>query len=247
MTDCANFGAVTAKDNAGSAIGYYKASYHTSTITNFYNVGKVSSTVDAPKAVNMFVGKLGKTTYTNCWYDSTVLPAATEDRGKDTRSLLAVDFGEGFTTTENGYPMPLSIAGYDVARLHRTALLFHVAADNYGKVSDYFRIKADPEVLFTGNDVFTVKEGNRINVKEHTIGDYALATSLGSLQRSIPLHVESTTTTAVDGIDASDIISVEYYTVSGMRIANPAPGAGVVIRRVRHADGTLTTEKVVIR
>lgn len=247
MTDCANFGAVTAKDNAGSAIGYYKASYHTSTITNFYNVGKVSSTVDAPKAVNMFVGKLGKTTYTNCWYDSTVLPTATEDRGKDTRSLLAVDFGEGFTTTENGYPMPLSIAGYDVARLHRTALLFHVAADNYGKVSDYFRIKADPEVLFTGNDVFTVKEGNRINVKEHTIGDYALATSLGSLQRSIPLHVESTTTTAVDGIDASDIISVEYYTVSGMRIANPAPGAGVVIRRVRHADGTLTTDKVVIR
>lgn len=246
ITDCANFGSVTAKDNAGSAIGYYKASYHTSTITNFYNTGKVSSTVDAPKAVNMFVGKLGKTTYQNCFYDSTVLPAATEDRGKDTRSLLANDFGRGLTTADNGYPMPLGIAGYDVARLHRTALLFHVAADNFGKVTDYFRVKADPEVLISGNDVFTVKEWNRVNVKANTTGDYALATSLGSLQRPVMLHVESGTTTSVDGLEASDILSVEYFTLSGLPVASPAPGT-VVLRRVRHADGSLTTEKVVIR
>lgn len=244
ITDCVNFGTVTAKDNAGSAIAYYKASYHTATITNFYNVGKVVATSSAPKAVNMFIGKIGKATYTNCWYDNQVLVESEEDRGTDTRSLLANAFGKNFTTSDNGYPMPVGIEGYDIVRLHRTAILFHVAADNFGKVTDYFRVKADPEVTLEGNDVFTVMPFNRVNVKENSNGDYTLITSIGTLQRPLTLHVESGITTGIEAVDA-EIGKVEYFTLTGLRISNPSPGTGVIIRRTSLTNGKIITDRII--
>ena len=246
VTDCANFGTVSAKDNAGSVMAYYKSSYTPCTITNFYNVGRVSATGTAPKAVNMFVGKEGKVTYANCVYDNQALPGYSDDNGLTTAALLATDFGDNFTDTAYGYPMPLGTEDYEVSRLYRTALLFTVDTDNYGKVSDSCRIKADPWVSFESNDIFTVTTGNLVTVREYTKGDYTLASSLGDAQRLITLHVDSGKSGIEDAV-AAETVSVEYFTVDGIRVTEPAPGAGMLIRRATGADGKITVDKVFIR
>ena len=245
LKDCCNFGTITAKDNVGSIAGMYGSSYRTFTITNFYNVGAVKATGTAPKGLNVFIGKAGKPSYVNCWYDSQAVHDFTTDNGATTRELLAKAFGTGFTDSENGYPMPVGIAGYEVSRLYRTALLFHVAADHYGNVTDYFRVKCDPELAMTATDVFLVKPDNRVNLKSFVTGDYALATTLGSLKRSIALHLNTQETMGVGSIDgAAEVISVEYYGVDGLRVLNPAKGM-MVVRRTVFADGTAKVDKVV--
>lgn len=52
--------------------------------------------------------------------------------------------------------------------------------------------------------------------------------------------------TGVDGIDADEILSSDYYTLTGQRIANPAPGT-IVIRVDRLASGRTLTRKVIGR
>lgn len=245
VTDCANFGNITAKDNAGSVLAYCKSSYTAYSITNFYNVGKVSSSVDTPKAVNMFVGNGGKVSYTNCLYDNQVLPGNDDANGVTTATLLATDFGDNFTSSDNGYPMPVGLEDYTVSRLHRTALLFSVENDNYNKVSDSFSIKADPEVTFESNDIFTVSADNTVKVKEYTTGDYVLASSLGDSRRLIALHVESGKT-EVEDIVGSEIKVIEYFTIDGLRIDSPAPGTGVLIRRTIDNNGNVAVKKVII-
>ena len=173
------------------------------------------------------------------------MPEFTDANGATTREMLANSFGSGFTDSENGYPMPNGIAGYEVARLHRTALLFHVAEDHYGNVTDYFRVKCDPELTMTGDEVFIVKPDNRVNLKSYTTGDFALPTTLGSLKRSIPLHLNTQVTTGVGEIDGTaDVVSVEYFGIDGMRILNPAKGM-IVIRRTAYADGTVKVIRMI--
>lgn len=245
LTDCCNFGNISAKDNVGSIAGMYGSSYRTYTITNFYNVGKVTATGTSPKGLNIFVGKPSKPQYVNCKFDKQAVPEFTDANGATTREMLANSFGSGFTDSENGYPMPNGIAGYEVARLHRTALLFHVAEDHYGNVTDYFRVKCDPELTMTGDEVFIVKPDNRVNLKSYTTGDFALPTTLGSLKRSIPLHLNTQVTTGVGEIDGTaDVVSVEYFGIDGMRILNPAKGM-IVIRRTAYADGTVKVIRMI--
>ncbi|MGN0223521.1 MAG: hypothetical protein ACI4AM_05805, partial [Muribaculaceae bacterium] len=43
--------------------------------------------------------------------------------------------------------------------------------------------------------------------------------------------------------EVSDIVSIEYYNVAGVRVANPSNG--VFVKVTRYADGTSVAEKVI--
>lgn len=58
-------------------------------------------------------------------------------------------------------------------------------------------------------------------------------------------NLVSTDDTAVDRVEASETVSVEYFDLSGMRVAHPAPG--LYIKRTLTAEGQVRTEKLHLR
>lgn len=54
-------------------------------------------------------------------------------------------------------------------------------------------------------------------------------------------------TTGVDDVTADDAVAVEYYTLQGVRVADTQPAAGLYIARTIHADGSVTTQKLLVR
>ncbi len=245
ISDCCNFGNVSAKDNAGSILGYSKTTYTAASVKNFYNVGEVKATADGAKAVNMFVGKAGKITLTNCVYDKQVLYTSDAEDGVDTKTLLA-DMGDGFTDGAQGYPMPKGVADYPEARLARTAILFSCATDTYGSVTDWFSLAADPEVKPVATDIFSV-EGDKVSPKSYTTGTYEFATTLGTLKRAVQLTLDTKLVTGIEDVTIGNIpVRVEYIGINGIRMTEPVKGAGTVIRRSIFSDGTVKTEKIIL-
>lgn len=67
----------------------------------------------------------------------------------------------------------------------------------------------------------------------------------GEVHRSNIVYVDITGGVQ-DVCDAeADVVAVEYYTLGGLRVENPAPG--IVLRRTLFADGTAKVEKIVVR
>ncbi len=57
-------------------------------------------------------------------------------------------------------------------------------------------------------------------------------------------YAQSETGIILPGVDSVNVVATDYYTVSGMKVTDPAAG-GLYIRADRHADGTTSVSKLV--
>ncbi|MDE7442942.1 MAG: hypothetical protein K2M65_02140, partial [Muribaculaceae bacterium] len=239
ITDVYNMGTVTAEKNLGGIIGYYNSSTKTATITRTYQAGRITSTIDAPTYMNVFVGRVGKLTLTDVYYDKQVVYNLTEDKATalTTAELAKANIGEAWTSTADALPVLKTFADNEYARLY-SAAVFLSAADNVNSVSAPFTVSTANGVTWTGDNAAFKIDGNQVIPVSGVSGEHSLTATLGNLSRTITLTLTGATT-GIDFITADDQIEAQYYNLQGVRIDNPVAGQIYVVIRGQKATKEL--------
>ncbi len=111
-----------------------------------------------------------------------------------------------------------------------------------------FRYCSDlSEVRFAADVPPTVGAGAFAEISDPCLG-YCPDASLEAYKAVEEMSPITFYTTGLEDIigDGGDVVSTEIYTLSGVRVVEPASGQ-VVIVRIRYADGSVRTEKTVVR
>ncbi len=231
ISDVYNMGTVTAEKNLGGFIGSYNVTSKTATITRSYQGGKIVSTIEAPTNMDVFVGRVGKVTYTNAYYDKQIVYNLTNENATavTTAELAKVDLGENWTKVENALPILNIFSDDNYARLY-SAPVFLAADNNISKVSDPFTVSNAYGVKWAADNTAFKMESDKVTPLVGVAGNYALTASLGNLSRVVTLTLTGVPS-GVNSIASDSTGDAQYYNLQGIRVNNPVAGMIYVVVR----------------
>lgn len=248
--DCINLGDVTGNKYVGGIHGYAASS---TKIARVYFSGKLTSNDAATTGAILHAESNYKNaTCDSAYYNTDLCPSlATNDRdasfakGVSAQALKTAVLGEAFDL--HTYALPTLKAFASVPDLNAAACILNFKADENDSA---FRTSLHIE-RFAGVDI-TVSpnlkvSGDKVWVVSTKPLDPATITVKGPGYERVFTVITDNGGTGVDGLDSDRTpLSVRYFTLDGVEVANPAPGT-TVVRITLYTDGTAATEKVVIR
>lgn len=249
--DCLNLGDVTAPDFLAGMIGNWSSSC---SATGCCSAATVTPTADSPVLAAPFIASEPTASeFIRCRYDSTlctlpdtISPQAAE--GISSVGMMGLDMGDSWLNLRAVFPIPATLASEPALALAAIGVLFGDSGDTAANVTAPFHIGfPGAGLLWDSSPGLTLSDADPGEVRPSALGDawITVSTPDGLFTRKFLFHVKNTV-----GIDTAtagqDIIREEWYTLSGLRIHNPAPGQICLVRRTK-ADGTVTVEKRMVR
>ena len=244
-------GDVEAPDNLG---GFAATVFTGAKMTNVYTLSKVTATAAAPKTVSNVCSYANdkatdaNTTMSNVYYveGRNAVASAPDARAKalTETAMFSAQLGDAFFNCRGAFPTLNGITDNSVGHLHAVSYEFTNDGDTADNLHGGLIIAPFDDINWTASDNFSIIGSHVYTVKT---GDGWLAASLpdGSSERKFLFTVKE-----LSGVDTSftdsEVVGREWIASDGTVVSQPQRGA-VYILRTRHADGTVKTEKVIVR
>ncbi len=262
FTDCYNLGDVSGECQVGGLIG--RPTKIKTGFSNCYNAGKVSAAhldadgnlVACPDTCGYIIGV---SPYNASYWTTNVIENTyyVTDAGSESNHP-AVEGVTGLTTAElcakaiegmtsiGDYCLPVIPTNCgDQARMMAIRVLAPTDYTLSPLKADYFYIgfPEDALIAFSAGDIYVNKEGDAHFTTPYT-GVLTITINLGDYSRQITFDCEVTSTGIEQVGEGREVISEEWYTVSGIRVLAPvAPDGKIYIVRQTYSDGTTATFK----
>lgn len=246
---CYNMGTVAGKCQVGGLVGV--PAKGATNFTSCYNAGAIEAPADTcGSIVGVSLTNNGKVwndanTITDCYYIDAKLKNDIAGTAMTEAELAALKMGEGWNNGDRyTYPM---ISGFapDVAKVNAARVILSESDMAAGVITGYFHVGMPEGLEWTASTPVVgfgdiEKEGYW---KENYTGDLTLTATAGEATRTVTFKADAKAT-GIDSVEASDVVSVEVYTTTGLRInaADCVPGAVYVVV-TRYADGRTTTAR----
>lgn len=263
FTGCYNLGTVRGASRVGGLVGQTYASR--TIIDNCYSAGKVTAvTLDAegnrvedPDTCGMVVGVNinvpgawnENNEVTNTWYVTNNGSNANLN-GAGTAVTIAELAAMNITGWENGdaftYPMRPSLVN-DAARVYVARVVLKGNDASTGVITGSFNVGCPDGAVWSNSIPNKLNyEGNKMwwNYDAY-LGVFSVTVTCGDWSRSELLNADKPNGTDALSVDTGSLVSEEYYTSTGLRVARPANRDGqiyIVVRR--YSDGTVRTARI---
>ncbi len=261
IEDCYNIGNVKGANQVGGLVGQPYArsgnNYSVLSIARCYNMGNVQA--DAALCgpiVGINTQTPEKDTYWNnevtisetYWLDgccTSTLPVV--GLGLTKAQLGQLDLGSAWIKGDD-FSYPILVSHSDIHPLLLYAAAIHFAAgESEAKVTRSFNVGCPDGVVWSSSDKAMIVDGTRIHVtNEAFTGTVMLTATAGEHSRQYPIYIDKLT--GVDDVTIAIPVSVRYFTISGVEVADKdlQPG-GIYVAISKYADGSVRSSKVVIR
>ncbi len=217
-------------------------------VKNCYNIGKVTS-ADTEK--DLYTSNIcgvynAEATFSGNYFLSTLPVGADDAKGSAVTadSLMNAPMGDNYVYNAIAFPMVKTLADLDIAKVNAAYFLLS-EGNTVDYVNDVITFCESIEgIEWTGTN-FVLEYNKAYSSVESGVG--TLTVTAGDYSKTYTFTI-----TGITGIEsvktgaAADEVEVQYYNLLGMPVNNPSVGS-IVIRAARHADGTVTSKKVIIR
>jgi len=247
FSKCVNFGTVSGASRVGGVIGV--PSKNNTQLSDSYNAGKIIA--DADTCGNLIGVKLTgngsiwseTNTITNCYYVKEFGTYANNGEfGKSVSfgELAKTNIGDGWKTAgEYCLPLPVLFAENQTALLYSAAVVT-APEDSFELVTAAFNVGTPAGVLWTSSVSQLGISGNDARFNADYKGEIVLtATNSEGMKRTVTLNADAKAS-GIEDIDV-DEAEAEYYTVDGLRVAEPTEGEVYIMRKGKK------TSKVIYR
>lgn len=241
-----NTGNVTGKGFVGGLIGLPLAGG--TTLEEGYSTGKVVAENDT--CGNIIGVSLDNTSYWNSSnsMSSTYYLAANAVDCTDTISaaltyaqLAALEIGDNWTAGDNyTYPRLTAVADNDYAKAYAAAVI-PTDGETYSSITQGFNVGTPDGVTWAASTDAITFDGNTATFTETVNGTITLTATCGDASAT----TEITCNVEVEGINdvldsAREVVSEEFYTVSGTQVAEPSEDAKAIYIIVKTYDNGST-------
>ena len=153
--------------------------------------------------------------------------------------LLKKDMGEGWTSDDDYcFPVLQGFCNNTDAKLAAVAALLDDADLKSGTVTKSFYIGHPDDVTITADNACVTVNGNKVSFTKAFTGTLTLTLAAGEQTRDFTFDCK---------VDETAVVKKEYFTTSGVRVANPKAGDSTVYVVVKtYKDGSRKTVKVVL-
>lgn len=188
----------------------------------------------------------------NVYYVSQYTTEGVNDAGTALAlaDLLKKDMGEGWTSDDDYcFPVLQGFCNNTDAKLAAVAALLDDADLKSGTVTKSFYIGHPDDVTITADNASVTVSGNKVSFTKAFTGTLTLTLAAGEQTRDLTFDCKvDETAVGIDTIDSDeDVVKKEYFTTSGVRVANPKAGDSTVYVVVKtYKDGSRKTAKVVL-
>lgn len=252
MTRCYNLGSVKGLANVGGLIG--RPSKNNTVVDSCYNAGDILAPADTCGSLIGIdfsnAGRLwdpAKNSIKNSYYVQVdTLIHNTQGIAKTKNELMEMNLGTGWTSgIQYTYPM-LTALSNDVARLYAAQV---VPNPNYyvnGVITGNFFIGVPEGVTWSASiPNLTLWVNKYVWSTAAYTGEFTITGTCGAFTREI--KVKASKAAGACSLDADNmIVSEEWYTTDGVRVAAPSAADGRIYVVVRHyTDGTSRSERIV--
>lgn len=246
--NCYNVGTVKGLSRVGGLVG--NPTKGKTAFYNCYNAGKIEAPKDSCGSI-VGVAMIDNGTR---WNDANVIENTyylnENDCANDAplqaksaisrRELAALDLGEGFVSPDNfTHPLIKAFAEHETALFHAAELILH-PEDASDAVSRNFNVGGSSKVVWTSDCAALKFDGNQAYFTAPFSGAIKVTATAGDKKKEYTLTAK--VTSAVDDIDATEVISTRYFTVDGIETAEPQGKVYIVVRKL--SDGTERIQKV---
>ena len=188
----------------------------------------------------------------NVYYVSQYATEGVNDAGTALAlaDLLKKDMGEGWTSDDDYcFPVLQGFCNNTDAKLAAVAALLDDADLKSGTITKSFYIGHPDDVTITADNASVTVNGNKVSFTKAFTGTLTLTLAAGEQTRDLTFDCKvDETAVGIDTIDSDeDVVKNEYFTTSGVRVANPKAGDSTVYVVVKtYKDGSRKTAKVVL-
>ena len=258
MYDCANYGDVTGYNNVGGLLGYpgnASAESYIVSLNRSYNVGSISASYASASYGNItsYNSNCKYLEIDSCYFDASVTPATDYDTelassgvtALSHSAMIGIDLGSGFVNGVATYPL---IAGYEENEAHSFAIatILIEESENLDSVATDFKVGTPYGAVWSSSSNLVI-DGNNVTLNNsETVEAATLTLTVGTLSRTYSLTINHDITSGINaaGIDEGKEISrTRYFTTSGIELAGPAAGMGVIIEQTVYTDGSTSVRK----
>ena len=263
MTRCYNMGNVKGIANVGGIVG---RPYNTSTnLSSCYNAGIVDAPADSCGNIigskltdNGLVWKPANNSVKDCYWVN-VAPAPQVDKaaavGVDNvegikemteAGLAALDMGEGWTNLPYTFPMLTNLTN-DLAKVWAARVILADKDLATGIITEGFNIGAPEGLVWTSSIPANLKiDGNKTEWTNGYEGPFTMTATCGDFSRTVTL--QGNVPSGIDGVNGdSQIVSEQFFTTDGVRVAAPENAGQVYIVVRKYADGTSDTRRIIAK
>lgn len=271
IEDCANFGDITSNKRVGGISGSWNGLYGGGWIIRCFNAGAVSSTVAANTDAICFAKASANYSGTqeNNYYDSQLSGAAglVHLEGKGATGMLTKDLtngkaiealGDAFSYKANCYPVVKTFAADElVAAVSATYMTLpdkQTITNIYSETTAAFNPAAKLTGKLATEEGFEIKDNALVALKlaaptegEVTPVSNVLTLTNGTFAKVYPItNVGPDSSSAVKDIVTEEVVAVEYYSITGMRLQEVSKG-NIAIKVETMSDGSRKVSKVVVK
>lgn len=263
LTNCVNFGEVIGADAVGGLVGLAyagtKATVPNTSLTNCYNVGKVTVQPGGHASNTVVKASLATGTGYGGWNDefnvfkdvryATDFGTFDGDCGEGMKlaDIAKADFGTDWTSADNAsLPLPKDHYDWEAARLHSATVVLS-DGDDHGNVTKPFKVGNPAGIKWTASAEALVIEGNDATWKDKFTGDVQLTATIGKFSKTVTVKANVTTSGIenVVPVDGKTVVGEAYFTPDGLQVAKPTAADGrTYIVVFTYADGSASTVKL---
>lgn len=237
MTRCYNYGTVKGASRVGGVVG--ATTKNNTSLIDCYNAGRIEAPADScGNLVGVKVvgnGSVWNTSNSieNSYYvtDFGVFDNTGDlGTGVTMAQLAKTDLGEGWTIPgEYSLPIAKVFEKDDAAMLYSAAVIV-APNDTYDNVTTNFNVGTPGGVQWTASVDAIAFDGNTAKFTAPNSGDVTLTASLGELKRTFTIKTNAVAS-GINDMEADQNADAEYYSIQGIRVANPEQGEIYIVRR----------------
>ena len=244
FTDVYNSGAISGGDYIGGLIGATCAG--STSVATGYSSGTITSAGTCGNILGVSTGDTDFWSAGNSMSETYYLAANAVECadsysvGLSYAEMARLVLGDGWTAGDNyTYPRITSLADNDYAKAYSAAVI-PADGDSYSSVTTGFSVGAPDGVTWTASSGTVEIDGNDVTFSESYNGTLTMTATSGdvSVATLLTCDVEVSGVSSVTGA-SREVVSEEFYTISGSRAAAPADGARAIYIVVKtYQDGT---------
>lgn len=255
ISDCYNFGKVSATNNVGGILAQPytgSAASYAVTVANSYNAGEIASSGDN---VSTIAAAYSGTRYyyeiVNCYTDTTIAPLTAYDVegtfgspiGLNTVELMTADsISDEFELQPACYPS-LSVFADNPYNNFCVASIRFADGDSYDHVTRAITLGTLEGVEWSVSGNLGIYDGK---VYGTAPGAGTITKTTGRFSRTY--NIEVLEATGVTDVNAQkQPVARHYYGINGVRYAERPTSAGVYIEQTIFSDGTTSSEKIMVK
>lgn len=241
VVNCANFGAVGGNDYLAGIAG---TGFSGISVDSCYNVGEITCAEGAVNVGNIYSAAVAIGTGNYAMGPSLPSDSKVGVIVVDEKALMDLDLGKGFLSAPASWPVPVSAALIPEARFH--TVRYRLAdGDTPDNVQSDFLVGIADGIEWSVSDsgLAAISDG-KVEIYPASGKKLTLECSDGDRTKCFDFIVKKQA--GVDTVEVREIAERSYFTLDGIRLYNPEKGSVCVVV-TRYADGTVETEKAVVR